>query len=106
MTDRRLLLALAAVSPLLVALPLACGAPSDALLAAPLVVLVAPLLAGRYVGERRLLAFAGTDRRDRVARPAAVVLCGAIVRHRPRRWLFAAERAVRPPPVLTALFSR
>ena len=49
--DQRILLGLAALTVLLAVLQSATGIGGDVLLAAPALVLVLPLLAGRYVGE-------------------------------------------------------
>ena len=64
--DQRILLGLAALTVLLAVLQSATGISGDVLLAAPALVLLLPLLAGRYVGE------------DGIARLGALV-------HEPRR---------------------
>jgi hypothetical protein len=97
--ERRLLLALAGLAPVLVAVVLLAGITPDLLLAAPLLVLVVPLLAGRYVGEERLLRLAAARRPRRARlRPAPVRATGrAVVVPRGGR-LLAFALAVRPPP--------
>jgi hypothetical protein len=98
--DLRLLLALAAVAPLLALGIEVIGSP-DLLLVAPLLVLVLPLMAGRFVGEDALARLRGavhaprrTDRRStsgQAERPSRVAL--------PRGGrLIAFSLAVRPPP--------
>lgn len=96
---RQLLLALTAVGAVCV-LPITLGAPVDLLLAAPLLLLALPLLAGRYVGEealRRLARADGGPRRPRsrsttgmARRAVAIVPRGGA--------LLATSLAVRPPP--------
>ena len=70
--DQRILLGLAALTVLLAVLQSATGIGGDVLLAAPALVLLLPLLAGRYVGEdgiSRLAArLAPARRRPLVAR--------------------------------------
>jgi hypothetical protein len=99
--DRHLLLGLSALLLGLMALT-ATGVHSDVLLAAPALVFVLPLLAGRYVGEDRLArlatAFAPVRRR-----PAGTLAPTAprAPRALPRGGrLIASALAVRPPPVL------
>jgi hypothetical protein len=72
--DQRILLGLAALTVLLAVLQSVTGISGDVLLAAPALVLLLPLLAGRYVGEdgiARLGALlAPTRRRPLVVRTA------------------------------------
>jgi hypothetical protein len=99
--DRRslVLLALAATVALALLVQLA-GA--EALLAAPFLALIVPLLAGRYVGEEQIarLAAAWAPR----THPARRIRGGAVVRRAPRVLvprggrLLATSLAVRPPP--------
>jgi hypothetical protein len=65
--DQRLLLGLAALTLLFALVQTATGISGDVLLAAPVLVLLLPLLAGRYVGEDGLarLTAAMTLRRRR-----------------------------------------
>ena len=56
--DQRLLFGLAALTVLLAVLQSATGVSGDVLLAAPALVLLLPLLAGRYVGEDGLVRIA------------------------------------------------
>ena len=99
--DRHLLLGLAALVLALMCLPLA-GVHSDVLLAAPVLVLVLPLLAGRYVGEERLArlaaAFAPARRRPAAALRPAVARAPRVLPRGGR--LIATALAVRPPPAL------
>jgi len=72
--DQRILLGLAALTVLLAVLQSATGISGDVLLATPALVLLLPLLAGRYVGEdgiARLGAILATPRRRPVAARAA-----------------------------------
>ncbi|HEX4344387.1 MAG TPA: hypothetical protein VHZ31_02380 [Solirubrobacteraceae bacterium] len=102
--DRRLLLGLAALTLALAALT-QVGAPSDVLLALPVLLLSLPLLAGRYVGEDRLArlaaAFVSTPRRAAAA-PAAVARRSPRALPRGGR-LIASSLAVRPPPFVPRL---
>lgn len=99
---RQLLLALTAVGVVCV-LPIALGAPVDLLLAAPLLLLALPLLAGRYVGETTLRRLARSARGPRRLPPGV----GTAVARRaiaivPRGGaLLATSLAVRPPPATT-----
>jgi hypothetical protein len=71
--DQRLLLGLAALTLAFALVQSATGISADVLLAAPVLILLLPLLAGRYVGEdgiARLTALAPLRRR-RVLAPAA-----------------------------------
>jgi hypothetical protein len=97
--DRQLLFALAGLTLALMSLTLV-GVHSDVLLAVPVLLLVLPLLAGRYVGEEQLarLAAAFVTPRRRPAR--TLVPTARRVAHRLPRGgrLIAASLAVRPPP--------
>lgn len=99
--DRRLLVALALLSCVCL-LGEAAGALGPTLLyAAPLLLLLLPLVAGRYVGEARIERLARAVRRrrrrvPRVATPAAARRCVQLVPRGGR--LIAASLAVRPPP--------
>jgi hypothetical protein len=105
--DQRLLLGLAALTVLLAVLQSATGVSSDVLLAAPALVLLLPLLAGRYVGEdgiARLGALVAPPRRRAVhAVPAALPLRAPRVLARGGR-LIAVALAQRGPPA--ALLAR
>jgi hypothetical protein len=72
--DQRLLLGLAALTLLFALVQTATGISADVLLAAPALVLLLPLLAGRYVGEdglaRLTAALVPRRRRPAVARIA------------------------------------
>lgn len=71
--DQRILFGLAALTVLLAVVQSATGISGDVLLAAPALVLLLPLLAGRYVGEdgiARLGAILATPRRPVAARAA------------------------------------
>jgi hypothetical protein len=68
--DQRILLGLAALTLVFAVVQSATGISGDVLLAAPVLVLLLPLLAGRYLGEdgiARLCAFLAPLRRRRVA---------------------------------------
>jgi hypothetical protein len=83
------------------------GAHSDILLAAPVLVLVLPLLAGRYVGENQLarLAAAFTPRRRRPS-PTLAPATPRAPRTLPRGGrLIASALATRPPPQLARTHS-
>jgi len=105
--DQRLLLGLAALTVLLAVLQSATGVSGDVLLAAPALVLLLPLLAGRYVGEdgiARLGALLAPPRRRPVlAVPAALPLRAPRVLARGGR-LIAVALAQRGPPA--ALLAR
>jgi hypothetical protein len=58
--DQRLLLGLAALTLLFALVQTATGISGDVLLAAPVLVLLLPLLAGRYVGEDGLARLTAT----------------------------------------------
>jgi hypothetical protein len=101
--DLHLLLGLAALTLLLVLVQASTGA--DVLLASPALVLALPLLAGRYVGERRIARLAA-----RLVAPArrAVRALSARLPRAPRALLprggrlLAASLAERGPPAPAA----
>jgi hypothetical protein len=98
--DQRILLGLAALTVLLAVLQSATGISSDVLLAAPALVLLLPLLAGRYVGEdgiARLGAFLAPPRRPSVVARAALPRRAPRVLARGGR-LIAVALAQRGPP--------
>lgn len=80
----------------------AAGLPDDALLALPGLVLLLPLLAGRYLGEDRLKrlarVYAHRARRAVVAMAPVLPRRAPVVVPRGGR-LIASALAVRPPPV-------
>jgi hypothetical protein len=98
--DQRLLLGLAALTLVFAVVQSATGISGDVLLAAPVLVLLLPLLAGRYLGEdgiARLCASVAPLRRRRV------VACAAQPRRAPRVLarggrLIAVALAQRGPP--------
>ncbi len=97
--DRHLLFALSGLTLALMSLTLV-GVHSDVLLAVPVLVLVLPLLAGRYVGEQQLArlaaAFVAEPRRPAPALVPVARRTGAALPRGGR--LIAASLAVRPPP--------
>jgi hypothetical protein len=99
--DRRLLAAVAVLATVVLGL-LVHGAGTEALLAAPLLALLAPLLAGRYLGEEHIerLAAARAPHGDHVpARLLAAPALRAPLVLLPRGGrLLATSLAVRPPP--------
>jgi len=106
--DQRVLVALTLLSSLCL-LAEAAGLLAPALLyAAPLLVVALPLIAGRYVGEERIVRFARAARgrgRGRVAPVAAPAGARRVLRSVPRGGrLIASSLAVRPPPA--ALLAR
>jgi hypothetical protein len=100
--DQRILLGLAALTALFAIVQSATGISADVLLAAPGLLLLLPLLAGRYVGEERiarLSAWLAAPRR----RPAAVqaIPCLRAPRLLARGGrLIAVSLAERGPPAL------
>lgn len=105
--DRRVLVALTLLSSLCL-LAEAAGVLAPALLyAAPLLIVALPLIAGRYVGEERIVRFARAVQRRRrhpLARVAAPAGARWALRAVPRGGrLIAHSLAVRPPPA--AVFS-
>lgn len=101
--DLRLLLSALTVVGAACVLPITLGAPIDLLLAAPVLLLALPLLAGRYVGEGQLARLAVRVRARRVAprpRHTEASTGRAVSRRVPRGGtLLASSLAVRPPPV-------
>ena len=98
--DQRILFGLAALTVLLAVLQSATGISGDVLLATPALVLLLPLLAGRYVGEdgiARLGAILATPRRRPVAARAALPRRAPRVLARGGR-LIAVALAQRGPP--------
>jgi hypothetical protein len=100
--DRRLQAGIVVLSMLLLAV-LVHGAGVEALLAAPAFVLLAPLLAGRYLGERQIerLAAARVPHPRRATRPSATSIASRAPRVLLPRGgrLLATSLAVRPPPL-------
>jgi hypothetical protein len=102
--ELRLLLALTAGSLLLALGQALSGAGSDLLIAVPALVLLLPLLAGRYLGEDGIATLAARRDAPRAPRPRPVAV------HLPRAprvlprggRLVAVGMALRGPPVLTA----
>jgi hypothetical protein len=97
--DRRILLAAAVATSALLLLAALAGHAEMLAYAAPLFLVAVPLLAGRYVGEERLVALGGHVARrprrpvaehPRAPRPVALLPRGGR--------LIAASLAVRPPP--------
>jgi hypothetical protein len=100
--ELRLLLLLCLVAVLCAAAQSIAGVHTSLLFLSPALVIALPLLAGRYVGEERLLAIARAlprpRRRARRSRPA----CGLPAQVLPRGGLLIATAlAVRPPPAAT-----
>jgi hypothetical protein len=103
--DQRMLLALAVLSMAFAVLQHVAGINPDVLLAVPGLVLLLPLLAGRYVGEDGIARLAASAA-ARVRRPRAVAASGAI-RRAPRILprggrLIATALGLRGPPALLA----
>ncbi len=100
--DRYLMLGLAWLSTVVLLAGVAGLVEPLLLYAAPLLVMLLPLLAGRYVGEDRLARLAGTVRRRRRRPVVAVGLPASarrVVSFVPRGGrLIASSLAVRPPP--------
>jgi hypothetical protein len=104
--DQRILLGLAALTVLIAVVQSATGISGDVLLAAPALVLLLPLLAGRYVGEdgiARLGAFLATPRRRPVAARAAPPRRAPRVLARGGRLIAVALAQRGPPPHALAL---
>ena len=100
--DQRFLLGLAALALAFAVVQSATGISGDVLLAAPGLILLLPLLAGRYVGEdgiARLSAFMATPRRRSVTARAMQPRRAPRVLPRGGR-LVAAALAQRGPPSL------
>jgi hypothetical protein len=104
--DQRILVALAVLSMALAVLQHVTGVDPDVLLAVPALMLLTPLLAGRYVGEETIGRLAAHV--ARVRRPRAAAVC-AKVRRAPRVLprggrLIADALGLRGPPA--ALLTR
>jgi hypothetical protein len=104
--DQRILLALAVLSMAVAVLQHVTGVDPDVLLAVPALVLLLPLLAGRYVGEETIARLAARVARGRRPRAAAI---SAKVRRAPRvlprgGGLIADAMGLRGPPA--ALLTR
>jgi hypothetical protein len=101
--DRYVLLALATLSLLLAVLQSATGVSPDVLLAVPALLLLLPLLAGRYLGEDRLARLAGRWLAPRRRSPASLGARRRTSRVLPRGGrLIAAALAERGPPPAAA----
>jgi hypothetical protein len=101
--DQRILLGLAALSLLFAVVQTVTGISGDVLLAAPALLILLPLLAGRYVGEdgiARRSALVATPRRRPVAALARLPRRAPSVLPRGGR-LIAAALAQRGPPLLS-----
>jgi hypothetical protein len=99
--DRYVLLALATLSLLLPVVQSATGVSPDVLLAVPALLLLLPLLAGRYVGEERLARLAGDALARRRRSPVSIGSRRRTRRVLPRGGrLIAAALAERGPPAL------
>jgi hypothetical protein len=99
--DQRILFGLAALTVLFAVVQAATGLNADVLLAAPALILLLPLLAGRYVGEEslaRLGAFLATRRRPRATLLARPVRAPRALARGGR--LIAEALAERGPPAL------
>jgi hypothetical protein len=100
--DQRILLGLAALTALFAIVQSATGISADVLLAAPGLLLLLPLLAGRYVGEDRIARLSARFAAPR-RRPAAVeaMPCRRAPRVLARGGrLIAVALAQRGPPAL------
>jgi hypothetical protein len=100
--DQCILLGLAALTVLFAVVQSVTGISEDVLLAAPVLLLLLPLLAGRYVGEEgiaRLSACLAAPRRRSLALRAAAPLRAPRVLARGGR-LIAVALAQRGPPAL------
>jgi hypothetical protein len=105
--DRRVLVALTLLSSLCLLAEAAGMLAPTLLYAAPLLIVALPLIAGRYVGEERIvrLARAVGRRRRPLARVALPAGTRRALRAIPRGGrLIASSLAVRPPPA--ALLAR
>jgi hypothetical protein len=97
--DRHILLALATLSLAFAIVQSATGISPDVLLAVPALLLLMPLLAGRYVGEDGLARLAGRREAPRRRTPARLGERRRASRVRPRGGrLIAAALAERGPP--------
>ena len=104
--DQRLLLALAALALALALAQTLTGLSSDVLLAVPALVLLLPLLAGRYVGEETLARLAvrfGARRRRAPTALASAISPPRVIARGSR--LMAVSLAERGPPALRPLTS-
>jgi hypothetical protein len=106
--DQHILLGLTALSVLLALLVSISGIDADVLLATPVLILLLPLLAGRYVGEEGIARLGA-----RLAAPARRLAPGAVVvpRRGPRALprggrLIAESLARRGPPALALVIAR
>ena len=100
--DQRLMVIFASMASLAMLLAAMAGHTEILAYAAPLLVLLLPLLAGRFVGEERIARAAARIRRARRPRPAVAAepvtwLRGMTLIPRGGR-LIARALAVRPPP--------
>jgi hypothetical protein len=101
--DRYALLALATLSLLLAVLQSVTGVSPDVLLAVPALLLLLPLLAGRYVGEDGLARLAAREAAARRRSPASLGTRRRAPRVLPRGGrLIAAALAERGPPAALA----
>jgi hypothetical protein len=104
MRDRTLSCAMVAIAVALAVVHVVTGVGADALIAAPALLLLLPLVAGRYVGSERLVRLA-----RRVLRPAHRRGDRPVARRRPDRrpaprggLLIAVSLARRGPPASAA----
>jgi hypothetical protein len=98
--DRYVLLALATLSLAFAVVQSATGISPDVLLAVPALLLLLPLLAGRYVGEDGLARLAGRSLGSRRRSPVSIGARRPAPRMPPRGGrLIAAALAERAPPV-------
>jgi hypothetical protein len=101
--DRFVLLALATLSLALAVLQSATGVSPDVLLAVPALLLLLPLLAGRYLGEESLARLTGRMAARRRRSPASIGARRRAPRVLPRGGrLIAAVLAERGPPLAAA----
>jgi hypothetical protein len=101
--DRHIAISLAAASLAVVALPALAGVSPDVLLAVPALLLVLPLLAGRYLGEERIARLAARTVAPRRRSPARLGTRRRAPRVLPRGGrLIAAALAERGPPARAA----
>ena len=106
--DQHILLGLTALSVLLAVLVSVAGIHADVLLATPALVLLLPLLAGRYVGEEGIARLGAR----RTAPPRRTAVARAIVPLRAPRMLprggrlIAAAMARRGPPAFVLTLAR
>jgi hypothetical protein len=97
--DRHILLALATLSVAFAIVQSATGISPDVLLAVPALMLLVPLLAGRYVGEAGLARLAGRRAAPRRRTPARLGARRRAPRALPRGGrLIATALAERGPP--------